>query len=610
MGEMLHGFSPMHVALDIAKGMVKLHGGNWVHRDLKSKNVLINEQWRACVADFGETTEVMRRGTPMYMAPEQLMADTALALKIDVYAFGVVLWELITWQLPFIIVPTDDATDSASRIGTGMVSPVEILDSSRGGMRDGRWSTLTSLWSKRGEAASDEMSNIGDGLADDESSDSVDAAAARVASHSALVAPRNFRCATYVDEMTPKKGNFMALARGIDGDRGGHSGGHGSIGGDMASSWQPSSMMASSINSPGTSPVTTGLTFKGGGASSATKPARRKWFSAPSSTKEKMARASSAQRRAQDLIQTAGDNANLVTAQGTAAPSGTAVAAAARAKATGVGAHSRTLSEGLSRTREETLENEDEAQRWVWSEQMRPPVPRRCPQVLQELLNRCWDQDPMKRPSFMEICTHLEEKVLGMNREGGDDETAVEAAQGETSNSSSTPSSTVPYTYDKSQFPITVNPRTLPPGFARKLLKQREVVQLELERQRSAPGRGGMGGMGMGFNTAPGGLQRGGSAELRAAEREHAAAGLFRRHGSTPGASDAELEESSSVYAWVSAESGNPSSGTAGRSSESGVQLSGRFDSASGGSGGSSGGGAGAGGRPKGTRRSTPWSPK
>ena len=44
----------------------------------------------------------------MYMAPEQLMADTALALKIDVYAFGVILWELITWQLPFIIVPDED----------------------------------------------------------------------------------------------------------------------------------------------------------------------------------------------------------------------------------------------------------------------------------------------------------------------------------------------------------------------------------------------------------------------------------------------------------------------------------------------------------------------
>ena len=420
MGEMIHGFSPMHVALDIAKGMVKLHGGNWVHRDLKSKNVLINEQWRACVADFGETTAVMRRGTPMYMAPEQLMADTALALKIDVYAFGVVLWELITWQLPFIIVPTDDATDSASRIGTGVVSPVDSITSlsrSRGGMREGRWSMLTNLWTKREEAVSSEMSNIGYELADDESSDSVHATAARVASRSALVAPRNFKCATYVDEMTPKQENLMALARELDrGGGGGHGGGHGAIACSMASSWQPRSMMASAINSPmnssGTSPA----------KSYTEKPTRRKWFSAPSSTKEKMARASSAQRRAQDSVQTAADgdpNLAAAKARGTATQSGIVVAAAREEKAketkmAGVTAHSKKLSE-MSRTREETLENEDEAQRWVWSEQMRPPVPRRCPQVLQELLDRCWDQGEfsfMYRYILRESCSQFDSLPL------------------------------------------------------------------------------------------------------------------------------------------------------------------------------------------------------
>ena len=199
----------------------------------------------------------------------------------------------------------------------------------------------------------------------------------------------------------------------------------------------------------------------------------------------------------------------------------------------------------------------------------------------------------MKRPSFMEICTHLEEKVLGMNREGGDDDAAPDEAA----------IKTAPYMYDKSQFPIAVNPRALPPGFARKLLKQREVVQLELERQRSAPGRGGMGGMGTGFHTAPGGLRRGVSAEARATEREHAAVVLFQSNGSTAGASDADLEEWSGVDGWVSAGSSNPSFGTASRSS--GVQLSDRFDSASGGSGGARGGGTS-----KRTKRSTPWKPK
>ena len=102
-------------------------------------------------------------------------------------------------------------------------------------------------------------------------------------------------------------------------------------------------------------------------------PERRKWFSAPTSTKAKQAR------------------------QRAAAAQAAADVAKARSSTTDAeGGRSRSPRSAMRRTRDATLENEDEAQRWVWSQQMRPPVPRRCPQVLQELLNRCWDQDPMK----------------------------------------------------------------------------------------------------------------------------------------------------------------------------------------------------------------------
>jgi len=96
------------IACDVAKAMSFLHQSGVVHRDLKSKNVLINEDKRAKVSDFGfaklkeESQSLVSSigGTFAWMAPEALRGEQINA-KADVYSFGVVLWELMTNQIPW-----------------------------------------------------------------------------------------------------------------------------------------------------------------------------------------------------------------------------------------------------------------------------------------------------------------------------------------------------------------------------------------------------------------------------------------------------------------------------------------------------------------------------
>jgi tetratricopeptide (TPR) repeat protein len=88
----------------LCAGLASAHAQGVLHRDLKPANVLIDENGMVRIADFGiaisanDTGQPAMIGTPAYMAPEQLSPGAALTESTDVYALGLVLYELVTGQ--------------------------------------------------------------------------------------------------------------------------------------------------------------------------------------------------------------------------------------------------------------------------------------------------------------------------------------------------------------------------------------------------------------------------------------------------------------------------------------------------------------------------------
>ncbi|MED6174980.1 hypothetical protein PIB30_074130 [Stylosanthes scabra] len=94
-------------ALDIARGMEYIHSQGVIHRDLKPENVLISEDFHLKIADFGIGCEeaycdllVDDPGTYRWMAPEMIKRKS-YGRKVDVYSFGLILWEMVTGTIPY-----------------------------------------------------------------------------------------------------------------------------------------------------------------------------------------------------------------------------------------------------------------------------------------------------------------------------------------------------------------------------------------------------------------------------------------------------------------------------------------------------------------------------
>src|SRR5437870_6920979 len=100
----------LELALQVARGLAFAHQNGLVHRDVKPQNVLLNGDGRAKVTDFGiarsldveqgvtQTGTVL--GTSNYIAPEQASGNH-VDQHSDVYSLGVVLYEMLSGQLPF-----------------------------------------------------------------------------------------------------------------------------------------------------------------------------------------------------------------------------------------------------------------------------------------------------------------------------------------------------------------------------------------------------------------------------------------------------------------------------------------------------------------------------
>ncbi|XP_077214538.1 serine/threonine-protein kinase STY13-like [Tasmannia lanceolata] len=120
-------------ALDVARGMAYVHGLGFIHRDLKSDNLLIFADKSIKIADFGVArievqTEGMtpETGTYRWMAPEMIQ-HRPYNQKVDVYSFGIVLWELITGMLPFQNMTAVQAAFAVVNKGVRPIIPSDCL---------------------------------------------------------------------------------------------------------------------------------------------------------------------------------------------------------------------------------------------------------------------------------------------------------------------------------------------------------------------------------------------------------------------------------------------------------------------------------------------------
>ena len=97
------------MALDIAEGLHFMHvEKQMLHRDIKSLNILVGENWECLLTDFGQTIEIERvknekaaqAGTPYWTAPEVFDGEPYTP-KADVYSFAMTMFEIETGEVPW-----------------------------------------------------------------------------------------------------------------------------------------------------------------------------------------------------------------------------------------------------------------------------------------------------------------------------------------------------------------------------------------------------------------------------------------------------------------------------------------------------------------------------
>ncbi len=109
MTKQLSTETALSVAIQICEGLAEAHRLGVIHRDLKPGNIMIDRDGNARILDFGIARSLESKGvteaghligTPEYMSPEQAQ-DRGVDHRSDIYSLGVILFEMVTGQVPF-----------------------------------------------------------------------------------------------------------------------------------------------------------------------------------------------------------------------------------------------------------------------------------------------------------------------------------------------------------------------------------------------------------------------------------------------------------------------------------------------------------------------------
>ncbi|MBX2999191.1 MAG: serine/threonine protein kinase [Caldilineaceae bacterium] len=105
IGEM----AALTIAQQVATTLDFIHAQGIVHRDLKPANILIDQERRALLFDFGAALDRQMStqedegiyGTPSFLSPEQIRNDAAIDGRADLYALGIILYRMVSGRRPF-----------------------------------------------------------------------------------------------------------------------------------------------------------------------------------------------------------------------------------------------------------------------------------------------------------------------------------------------------------------------------------------------------------------------------------------------------------------------------------------------------------------------------
>jgi serine/threonine protein kinase len=144
----------LKITLQVARALAYAHGENLIHRDVKPDNVLLTKDGVAKLCDLGLaksasqdavnlTMPGMTIGTPKYISPEQAMGESDLDGRVDLYALGIILYEMLAGVAPF-------TADSAVKLMQQQISePMPDVRSARADVSEDVAAVIAKLTRKK-----------------------------------------------------------------------------------------------------------------------------------------------------------------------------------------------------------------------------------------------------------------------------------------------------------------------------------------------------------------------------------------------------------------------------------------------------------------------------